>query len=330
MAKRRILITGGSGFLGSHLIRYLIENDYEIVNYDKSPANQALQLIISPVNKNIINEYGSLLDITSILNVIKTYKINQIVHCGAILDLPYNLKRPYETYMVNTVGSINIFEAAKLMNISRVINISSIAVYTSKKYEPMNEEHPILLPDEGNSTGSYGASKAAAEIIAQSYWANDGVDCITLRLSAVYGYGMRNPMYIKPMVENSVLGKPTVFKTGGAMSRDYTYVKDVAQAIKKSLEVDSSKISKRIFLSTSGKMNTAMDVANIVKEFIPDSKIGIGLELSEEEKINMKTRATLDISAAKKQLGYEPAYNLKRGIAEYIEMFRDFYKKGTN
>jgi UDP-glucose 4-epimerase len=290
-----------------------------------------MQWVLEPVADKISFERGSLLDLPAMLDVIKTCKINGIVHCGAILDIPYNLKRPYETYLVNTVGTINVLEAAKLSGVSRVVNLSSIAVYSSKQYEPMDENHPILLPAEGNSTGSYGASKAAAEIIAQSYWALDGVDCITLRLSAVYGYGMRNPIYVKPMVENAVLGKPTVFKTGGPMPRDYTYVKDVVQAIVKSLEIDSRKISQRIFLTTSGVMRTAAEVAETIKELIPDAKIDIGPELSEDEKINVKTRGALDISAAKEQLGYQPRYDLKTGITEYIEMFRRYISlsKGT-
>ncbi len=90
----------------------------------------------------------------------------------------------------------------------------------------------IMITGGSGFLGTYGASKAAAEIVGLTYYSTNGIDFVALRNSAIYGHGMRYPMYIKPMVENSARGLPTRFAKGGDMRRDYSHVKDITQALK--------------------------------------------------------------------------------------------------
>ncbi|GAC1345709.1 MAG: hypothetical protein NVSMB27_08210 [Ktedonobacteraceae bacterium] len=132
---------------------------------------------------------------------------------------------------------------------------------------------------------------------------------------------MRYPMYIKPMVENSVRKLPTRFATGGDMRRDYTHVKDVAQAVTKALDVPASTLTQRIFNVGSGTMHSATQVAEAVRTLLPGANIEIGAGLSVLEQSDMQARGMLDLTAARQQLKYEPLYSLETGIRDYIEMY---------
>ncbi|HBE29107.1 MAG TPA: hypothetical protein DDW25_09485, partial [Ktedonobacter sp.] len=243
-----------------------------------------------------------------------------IFHAAALYDPPYSLEEPALTFQVNVNGTINVLEAARFLGLQRVVQSSSIAVYAPRQYEPIDELHPILLPSAGNPLGAYGASKAAAEIVGLSYYSSNGVDFIALRNSAIYGYGMRYPMYIKPMVENSVRKLPTRFATGGDMRRDYTHVKDIAQAVLKALDVPASTLTQRIFNIGSGTMHSATQVAETVRKILPEADIEISAGLSKLEQSDMRARGMLDLSAAQQQLKYEPLYALEDGIRDYIKM----------
>jgi len=317
-----IMITGGSGFLGTYVARLLAERGERVVLFDAVPPAPMLAALTAPFGEQIVYERGQILDFSSLLRIVQQYKVKRIFHAAALYDPPYSLKEPAITFQVNVNGTINVLEVARFLGIERVVQSSSIAVYAPRQYEPIDERHPIFLPSAGNPLGAYGASKAAAEIAGLTYYSTNGVDFIALRNSAIYGYGMRYPMYIKPMVENSVLGQPTRFATGGAMRRDYTHVKDIAQAVLKALYIPAFQLTQRVFNIGSGTMHSASQVAETVRTILPNADIEIGADLSEMEQSDMQARGMLDLTAARQQLHYEPRYTLEAGIRDYIEMLQ--------
>ena len=316
-----IMITGGSGFLGTYVARVLAERGDRVVVFDAAGPAPELAALTAPFERQIMRIRGQILDLSSLLRGIQQHRVERIFHAAALYDPPYSLEEPALTFQVNVNGTINVLEAARFLGLQRVVQSSSIAVYAPRQYEPIDELHPILLPSAGNPLGSYGASKAAAEIVGLTYYSSNGVDFIALRNSAIYGYGMRYPMYIKPMVENSVRKLPTRFATGGDMRRDYTHVKDIAQAVIKALDVPASTLTQRIFNIGSGTMHSATQVAETVRKILPEADIEIGAGLSALEQSDMRARGTLDLTAARQQLKYEPRYSLEAGIRDYIEMY---------
>ena len=316
-----IMITGGSGFLGTYVARVLAERGDRVVIFDAAGPAPELAALTAPFEQQIVRIRGQILDLSSLLRGIQQHRVERIFHAAALYDPPYSLEEPALTFQVNVNGTINVLEAARFLGLQRVVQSSSIAVYAPRQYEPIDELHPILLPSAGNPLGSYGASKAAAEIVGLTYYSSNGVDFIALRNSAIYGYGMRYPMYIKPMVENSVRKLPTRFATGGDMRRDYTHVKDIAQAVIKALDVPASTLTQRIFNIGSGTMHSATEVAETVRKILPEADIEIGAGLSALEQSDMRARGTLDLTAARQQLKYEPRYSLEAGIRDYIEMY---------
>src|SRR5258706_11020222 len=283
-----IMITGGAGFLGTYVTRMLAERGDRVVIFDAAGTAPELAVLTAPFEQNIVRVRGQILDLSSLLRCVQQHSVERIFHAAALYDPPYSLEDPAITFQVNVNGTINVLEAARFLGVKRVVHSSSIAVYAPRQYEPINETHPILLPSAGNPLGPYGASKAAAEIVGLTYYSTNGVDFIALRNSAIYGHGMRYPMYIKPMVENSVRGLPTRFSTGGGMRRDYTHVKDVTQAVIKALDVPAPALTQRVFNVGSGTMHSAAEVAEAVRRIIPEADIEIGAGRSEMEQNDMR------------------------------------------
>lgn len=317
-----IMITGGSGFLGTYVTQFLARRGDRVIVFDAVGPAPQLAALTAPYEQQIVRVRGQILDLASVMRCVQRYQVERIFNAAALYDPPYSLEEPAITFQVNINGIINVLEAARLFGVQRVVQSSSIAVYAPRQYEPIDERHPLQLPTAGNPLGPYGASKAAAEIVGLTYYSTSGIDFIALRNSAIYGFGMRYPMYIKPMVENSVRGLSTRFETGGDMRRDYTHVKDIAQAVVKALDVPGSALTQRAFNIGSGAMHSASQVAEAVRKALPGVDIEIGSGLSELEQSDMRARGMLDLSAARQQLKYEPQFSLEDGIRDYAEMFR--------
>ena len=318
-----ILITGGSGFIGTYLIKHLVTQGFKVINFDVSPPSLELQALIEDIKDDITYVKSSILDFPTFVSVVKEMNVQKIVHMAALFDPKESNRTPYITHQINIHGTLNVLEVAKIYQLKRVVYASSIAVYPEKLYEPMDEKHPVLVPGTGHGS-HYGVSKATGELLGLTYWRNNGVSFVSTRFSGVFGYGMRYPMFIKDMIENALQDSPTTFRTGGKLCRDYTYVKDCVNAICCALAADEKKINRRIYLTASGEIYPASRVAEIVTELIPGAVIEIGSELTGFEKIDLAKRGKLDISSAKKELNYAPQFPIKEAILDYIHMFKKY------
>ena len=325
MSNQTVMITGGSGFIGVYLMKALLEDGDRVVNYDLAPPSPVLQNFLDEAvqGDNLVYQRASILDLPDLIKVTREEKIDKIVHMAAFFDPAESNRRPYFTYQANVMGTINVLETARLMEMQRVVNISSIGVYPKKQYEPMDEVHPMFIPGSGHGS-HYGSSKAATELIGQAYCNNNGVSYASVRFSGVYGWGMRYSMFIKDMIENALSGTPTEFTTGGDLTRDYTYVKDSVQGVVRALNANDEDLISRTYLTTSGALYSGSEIANIVKDLIPGAEITIGAELSEFEQKDMAKRGTIDISLAGKELGYEPQFSIEEGIKEYIATYKQY------
>jgi UDP-glucose 4-epimerase len=323
----RVLITGGAGFIGSNLAKEFSGHGADVAIYDVGQPSAENKYTLKSIANRIRFFEGTILDFPSIFSAFMRFKPDRVVHAAALMDPAYSSQYPYFTYRMNVEGTVNVLEASRITSVDRLVNISSVGVYPTKLSDPIDEAHPTLLGNMGHSNGMYGASKAAAEIIAQTYFSEHGLDLVSLRLAEVYGFGMRLPYYIKPMIENSVMGLPTRFETGGDMKRTLTYIGDVIQGVRKALEVDKDRLQDRIFNIAAGRVYTAFELADIIRELLPSADISIGRGLSEIERKLIKYRANFNIGRAKEQLGFEPEYDLRAGAKEYLEIYKS-YRKG--
>jgi UDP-glucose 4-epimerase len=323
---RCVLVTGGSGFIGMYILRRLADRGDTVVNFDVRPPGPAARWWLGSVANQIQYVPGGVDDLPTVIAAVKRSRPDTIVHIAAIVDLAVLSQRHTLAAQVNFGGTLNVLEAARIFGAKRLVFFSSIAVLPALRYEPVDVNHPVLLASEGPGEGFYGAGKVAAEAFLWAYRQSFGLDFITLRPSAVYGFGQGFPIFIKPMVENSVQGLPTRFETGREFPRDYTHVDDVAQLAIRAIDIPAQDVRDRTFFAATGRpLVTAGQVADIVKRLIPGADIEIGSGLSQEDLIEMRYRGVLSIENARQQLGYDPQFaDVEKGIANYIEVYRRY------
>jgi UDP-glucose 4-epimerase len=316
-----VLVTGGAGFLGSYVMAALGKHGHEAFAYDIARPGMET-LVVSP-DVSTRFRAGQINDVARLLDVCRSERIEAIVHTAGMVGLELSLEQPVATYQTNVMGLVNVCEVARQLRMRRIVFVSSNAVYHKGSREMLVETDPAFSIREGNPAGHYGTSKMAAEAIGLAYATFQELDFLSLRVTAIYGFGMRNPMYIKPMVENAVLGRPTRFATGGRMKRDYTHVLDCAAGIIAALQAPRWRTGEqRVINIASGRARTAAEVAGIVRDAIPGADIVIEDALTPLEEQNVKMRASLDVGAAKRLLDWSPKWQLEAGVSEYAEAFR--------
>ena len=323
---RTILVTGGSGLIGSHLMRQLVERGDTVINFDLREPGPEAAWWLKPVADRIQLVSAGVDSWGDVIQAVNRYQPDAIIHVAGILNLPLLNRRPGLAMNVNFGGTFNVLEAARLLGVRRVVNFSSIAVLPGIQYQPVDVRHPVFLGTEGPGASFYAAAKVAGEAFCWAYHQAFGLDFITLRPSAVYGFGMQWPIFIKPMVENSVRGMPTRFEKGREFPRDYTHASDVAQATLKCVDIPADKVGDRVFFVATGRpLVTAGQVAEVVKKLIPGADIEIGSGLSEADLLEIRYRGVLSIENARQQLGYEPEFgDIEQGVANYIQTYRRY------
>ena len=307
-----ILLTGGTGFVGSWVARALVKKDVKVVVYDSRPDLSLLQ----SVKGKFEFVQGDTLDLSTLIHTIKKFKIKRIIHAAALTSPP----NPMTGLRVNVEGSINVFEAARLMGVKRVVFISSKAAYGSIAGE---HAHPVYTPiteDLPKAPDSiYGATKVAAEFMASHYRKTYGLDIITLRFAFIYGPG-KSERYgglslHGRIIENAVKGLKTRIAQGRDQKNDVVYIKDVAEALQLACLKPKPKAS--VFHIGSGQGTTLQDLADEIKKYFPQAAIEIGPGIDYLGN-NRRHYCVLDISRARSGLGYTPKFPLEKGVGDYI------------
>ena len=308
-----ILVTGGAGFIGSHVVQGLMEDGEDVVIYDNLRQGEVelLKELRFPNSEPEI-VLGDITDFAHLFQTLKQYEVEKIIHTAAISFIPTAVKNPSLTFNVNTVGTFNLLEAGRILDLKKFVYISSASTYGDFQYEPVDERHPLEAKD------IYGATKAAADRIAMSYYRTYRMPVTVIRTTSVYGPGDLEKRVVRDFIEKAILGIPLDLHGGGEQRRDFTYVKDVTKAL--ILALNSRNASGEAFNISGGKDYSIRELAMIIKEFIPDAE----LVVTEARKIDKKM-GRLDISKARKLLSYEPEYDLREGVRETIKWFLDVY-----
>jgi len=307
-----ILLTGGTGFVGSWIVHALANKGQKLIVYDVRPDLSLLH----KVKGKFEFVQGDTLDLAGLIHAIKKFKVKRIIHAAALTSPP----NPLTGLKVNVEGSINVFEAARLMGLIRVVFISSKAAYGSITGE---HAHPVYTPITEdfprNPDSIYGATKVAAEFMASHYRKTYGLDIITLRFAFIYGPG-KSERYANlslhgRIIENSVKGLKTQIAQGREQKIDVVYVKDVAEAV--TLACLKPKPKASVFHIGSGEGTTLQDLADEIQKYFPKAAIEIGPGI-DFLGTNRHHYCVLDISRARKGLGYIPKFPLKKGVKDYI------------
>tara|TARA_A100001015_G_scaffold314672_1_gene424644 strand:+ start:1567 stop:2553 length:987 start_codon:yes stop_codon:yes gene_type:complete len=320
--KNKILITGISGFIGSHLAN--ISNDFEVYgididrNYLKHSSNQLDSLTLAKYqiyrSKKLKNVkeifYIDIRNQFEIFEIVRKVKPSVIVHLAALplANLSFNLTQEAYTSIFNS--TYNLLECIRLIN--KKIKF----IYTSSSMVYGNFQKPIAKEiDKTEPISAYGSAKLAGEVLVKGFAQSFGIKSIIIRPSAVYGPSDLNKRVVQQFLYSAINNKKIKINDKDLVL-DFTYVDDIAQGFMKSINYSfKMKDICDIFNITSSDPRSLFDLYTEIKSHYPHAKC----QFLKREK-NVPTRGGLDISKAKKILGYKPKYKFSTGIKKYIKI----------
>ncbi|HJO02075.1 MAG TPA: NAD-dependent epimerase/dehydratase family protein [Candidatus Woesearchaeota archaeon] len=295
----KVLITGGSGFIGSYLVKHLLEQGHEVKVLDlRKPDIEHKKLEF--VNKSVMDELAE--DI---------HGCDIVYHFAAMLGVDNSDKRPLETMRINLEGSVNVFKSAVEANVKRMIYASSSEVYGEPRELPIGEDS-VKGP-----VSAYGVSKLAAEIYAKAYNHEFGTDIKIVRFFNVYGRGQSNNFVIPIFINKALENKPLKVFGEGSQTRCFTYVEDIAEGVFTVLEKGKTGEAYNI---GNNQPTTILELAQTIKA-VTGSKSEI-IKAGFGRATRLKSREIEyripDISKMK-ALGWEPKTMVREGIKKILE-----------
>jgi len=297
---RRVLVTGGSGFIGRYIVERLLREGVVPVTYDRDPVRP---------RPGVVAVHGELHDVPCLVRALEEHGVREIIHTAGISDPDISLGMPVATFFANAMGTVNVLEAARLTGINRVVNFSSSSVYGHK---PEGVTEDIKL----EPITPYGVSKVAAELLGKVYTDLYQVETVALRVTWVYGPGNKVPETTHKMLRAAIDGTPFRMENGADHPMPMVYVEDVAEATW--LALNSTTISQPAYTITGLDRPTLGEVAELVMRHVPGSDVQVG-----EGKLHLHELGPIDRGAAERDFGYVPGRGMDSGIGEYASWLRE-------
>jgi|SRR3989344_147508 len=314
---KNVFITGGSGLLGSHLIKRLLEfNTHKIVVLVRDYVPKSIFFSEKLCDK-VITADGKVEDFYLIERTLNEYEIDTVFHLAAQPLVPIANKSPLATFESNIKGTWNVLEACRLHKdkIKRILIASSDKAYGTQVELPYKETAPL------QGEHPYDVSKSCADLIAQSYYKTYDLPIAITRCGNFYGSGDLNFNRIIPETIKSILeNKSPKIRSDGTYIRDYIFIPDVIEGYLKIAEnLDRDNIKGEAFnISTSNKL-TVLQLVRLILD-IMNSKSEP--EILNEAKGEIKHQY-LDGGKMKKLLNWEPKHNIEEGLKETIEWYKN-------
>jgi UDP-glucose 4-epimerase len=292
-----ILVTGGLGYVGRQLVARLAGEGRAVVSYNRD-------FVADDGNGPVRFVQGELYDIPRLVRTLERHGVERIVHTAAMSHPELSVEMPIGTFAANVEGTLHVFEAARMAGVGRIVCFSSESAYGHS--EGLVREDARLRP-----TTPYGVSKAACEMLADVYADLYALELVSLRITEIYGPGNKMPQYLKGMILAAHAGEAYRLEHGADQGFHFVRVEDVVEAVVRTL--DAERYGQRAYNVTGGEQLTLAQGAEIVRETIP----GAAIELGPGPIPGLDVQGPLDISAARRDLGYEPRWTPREGIADY-------------
>lgn len=309
---QNVLITGGAGFIGSHLFERLIEKDnFALILDNFSSPYSDNEKIISEITKNyeINKDYevikGDLVDNSILTNI--DYDIDIIFHLAAIPGVRYSIKNAAEVTNNNIISTVNIFEYALSKNVKKVVFASSSSIYGNPLYTPVDENHPK------NPISPYAVSKLSCEHYADYYFREFELSVTSLRFYTVYGPRGRPDMAIRIFINNILHDKPIKIFGDGEQIRDFTFISDIVDGLILAAENDQS--SGEIFNLGCSNPVTINHLVDKIYEIAEKPK---DVRYLEKQKGDVKVTHS-KIEKAQRMLQFNPKVNIDEGLIKTYE-----------
>src|SRR5215469_12541815 len=309
----RILVTGGAGFIGSHLVEKLLGVGHEVVILDD--FNDFYDPTIKHANiadfeKDVTVWRVDLRENDSVRTVFRREKVEVIVHLAARAGVRPSIQHPQLYYDTNVAGTLHLLEAARVTEVERFIFASSSSVYGVSKKLPFSEDQHLT-----QTLSPYGATKIAGEFLCSTYSHLYKMRVVALRYFTVYGPRQRPDLAIHQFTRRIYTGQPIDRFGDGSTRRDYTYVDDIIQGTMAALAYDGPLYD--VFNLGESQTIRLKDLISAIENVLgKKAKIN---NLPEQPGDMPLTYA--DISKAKKSLGYNPITKLNQGLPKFVEWF---------
>ncbi len=338
MGKETILVTGGAGFIGSHLVESLLQEDYRVICLDNfndsySPLlkEQNIRHVLENPDFELIR--GDILDIKLLHDIFSGNYLpeprtqtqtqrpktddrrpTKVVHLAAMAGVRASFISPDIYIDVDVKGTLNLLEVARNYDVKQFIFASSSSVYGINKKVPFSPDDPLLL-----QVSPYAAAKRCAELYCRTYHHLYNIPITILRLFTVYGPRQRPDMAIRKFISLIFDDKPIPVFGDGKSRRDYTYVSDCMEGFMKAM---NKPMDFEIFNIGSGKLIELQELINLLER-------ETGREVKMEHLDNQAGDVPItyaDISKTRRTLGYNPKISIEGGVKRFVEWYKREYK----
>ena len=306
-----ILVTGGAGFIGSHLCEHLLKMNHQVVCVDNfnsfyDPLIKERNISSVKNNKEFSLFKADIRNRNELSDIFKKSRPELIIHLAAMPGVRPSIENPFLFFDVNVTGTLVVLETMRSLGINKMIFASSSSVYGNNSKVPFSESDPVE-----NQISPYASSKRACELLCYTYHSLYKFDIFCLRFFTVYGPRQRPDLAIHKFTSRILENKPIQVFGDGNTSRDYTYISDIIEGIYKSvIRLNGFNIynlgeSRTISLSNMiGTLENALG-KEAIKEFLPPQPGDV-------------ERTFADISKARNELDYDPVFDFKKGIEEFV------------
>ena len=318
----RILVTGGGGFIGSHLVERLLTVGHTVVildDFNDFYDPQIKQANIAGFAKDVTVHHLDLRDGASVRNLFHREKFEAIAHLAARAGVRPSIQHPQLYYDTNVTGTLHLLEAARVTGIRRFLFASSSSVYGASKTVPFSEDQYLI-----QTLSPYAATKIAGEFLCSTYSHLYRLRVVGLRYFTVYGPRQRPDLAIHRFTQRIYAGQPIEQFGDGTTRRDYTYIDDVIQGTMAALQYEGPLFD----IFNLGESETIQ---------LKDLIVSIENALGKKAKVNQLPEqpgdmpvTCADISKARNLLGYNPSTRLNQGLPKFIDWFLRWQKESTS
>ena len=332
----KILITGASGFIGFHLAKLLLKNNYEVVGIDN--MNDYYDIRLKEGRLEILKKYDNytfykidLKDKESIDNLFEKYKFDYVINLAAQAGVRYSIENPYAYVDSNLIGFMNILEACRNYPVKHLLYASSSSVYGGNKVAPFSTEHQVDHP-----VSLYAATKKSNELMAHTYSHLYKIPTTGLRFFTVYGPWGRPDMAYFSFTDAIMNDKSIKVFNHGKMERDFTYIDDIVEAIYKLLplapkanpEWDELKDKQSESFAPYKVYNIGNNQPVQLEKFISVLEDKIGKKAVKnymEMQPGDVVRTYSDTSDLEKAINFRPSTSIEEGLEKFANWYKEFY-----
>ncbi len=313
---KKVLVTGSDGFIGSHLVEMLLQEGHDIrafVYYNSFNSWGWLDTLSQEKLKSIEVMAGDVRDPNGVRNAVKGIDI--IFHLAALIGIPFSYHSPDSYIDTNIKGTLNVLQAARDANVSKVIVTSTSEVYGTARYVPIDEEHPF----QGQSP--YSASKIGADRIAESFYRSFNLPVVIARPFNTYGPRQSARAIVPTIITQLLAGKKQVKLGSLHPTRDLNYVTDTCAGFVALANSDKA-IGREINIGSGREISMGDLAAMIISHLEPDARV-----VSDDERVRPKDseveRLLCNRDLIAELTGWEPEISLETGIVQTIQWFKE-------